>query len=73
MQIYSLKLNAEWNKLNRELQGAIIRDSQSYSVAASASYPHYVGNPTMAEAIAMRRGLIFADDLGCTFIQDKGG
>ena len=45
--------------------GAILRDYQGNFVAAETTYLPHVASPMMAEAYAMRQGLILANRLGC--------
>jgi ribonuclease HI len=45
--------------------GAVIRDYQGQFVAASTKYIPHVSSASMAEAIAIKEGLILANRLGC--------
>jgi hypothetical protein len=48
--------------------GAVIRDYQGYFVAASTNYIPHVSSASMAEAIAMKEGLLLTNRLGCSSI-----
>jgi hypothetical protein len=46
--------------------GAVLRDYQGQFVAASTKHIPYVSSASMAEAIAMKEGLLLASRLGCS-------
>jgi ribonuclease HI len=48
--------------------GAVIRDYQGQFVAASTKYIPHVSSASMAEAFAMKEGLLLANRLGCSSI-----
>jgi ribonuclease HI len=48
--------------------GAVIRDYQGQFVVASTNYIPYVSSASMAEAIAMKEGMLLANRLGCSSI-----
>ena len=48
--------------------GAILRDFQGHMVAASCTYIPNISSAALAEAIAMKEGLILASRLGCNSI-----
>lgn len=62
-----VKLNVDAGFRSEELQGAvgaILRDDKGSFIAASNDYLEHVANATMAEAYALRHGLLLAQQLG---------
>ena len=49
--------------------GAVIRDTSGSFIAASYSYISHVLDATMAEASALRDGLLLAQQIGCSHVQ----
>jgi ribonuclease HI len=52
--------------------GAILRDYQGQFLAASSKVLPHVASATMAEALAMKEGLLLANRMGCNSVIAEG-